>query len=358
MKLTVVAVPAEGYVLNTLSYDVMFNGNSVTVLAQDSTELNIMEPQAWHVKFEQYKPVYVTYDLSLGEEDSSNVWIPADAVASGSLQIGVDGSDAPMWIPFRTDKCFAGWSTNDPNGAQPDVNVLFKEVSVSNLDLFSHDAAAPTKLYASWVEYDGACRVPNLVNTFTVAYYGDLSTSEEDAVRWLDTLVVTQRLGNAVFTHKEVGNSIKNEYSGHFSDDWKIAFNPSGYDVELSVLPCIGFEVDAEAPDVKVVEDENGEQMTYIAATDGVFRIGEALGSRNYNVGVKTTKIRYHFTTAANGGEATVLYGEHWDAGGTYVFGDSLPARFAFRSDACLSEMTGWSFDPDWENSPNNGAYF
>ena len=56
VKLTVVAVPASGYMLNALSYDVMFNGNTVTILAQDSTELNIMENQAWHVKFNQYSP--------------------------------------------------------------------------------------------------------------------------------------------------------------------------------------------------------------------------------------------------------------------------------------------------------------
>ena len=360
VKLIVVAVAADGNVLGSLSYDRVSNGNQDLVMVQDSTELNVMGNQNWHVTFEQFKPVYVTYDLALGEEDSSKVWIPTDAVLSGALQIGADGSEALMWEPYRVDKCFVGWSTYNPNGASPRPEVLpiYTLVSTDNIGDFSDDIASPTPLYALWTDYGNGCNAPHLFNTFTVAYYGDLTESEEDAARWRDTLVVTQRLGNAVFTHMEVGNSIKGEYNGQFSDDWMIAYNPNGYDVELSILPCIGFEVDADDPDVKVVEDMDGEQMEYVTATDGVFRIGTASGGRNYNVGVKTSKIQYHFATVANGGDAAVLYGEHWDAGGTYVYGDSLPARFAFRSDACLSEMTGWSFDPDWENSPNNGAYF
>ncbi|WP_290724603.1 InlB B-repeat-containing protein [Fibrobacter sp. UBA2449] len=347
VKLTVVAVPAEGYVLNTLSYDVMFNGNSVTVLAQDSTELNIMEPQAWHVKFEQYKPVYVTYDLSLGEEDSSNVWIPADAVASGSLQIGADGSDAPMWIPFRTDKCFAGWSTNDPNGAQPDVNVLFKEVSVSNLDLFSHDAAAPTKLYASWVDYTGYCSWPRntLASINLLRYYEDINDEESYRNMYEDTLLVIQRFANVEFKHKAwMSPEFTELTSGPYSSDpLKFVYNPSGYEMSFEILPGLGKKVDPDDPAAKLVVSFP-EDIALVEGENGWFTVPANEDSHFYFVGYKEIFDDYDFVLSPNAGEGEVVYGENWSKNATIRIDGELPAGNVFRTDACFA---GWAYEPE-----------
>ncbi|WP_458450788.1 InlB B-repeat-containing protein [Fibrobacter sp.] len=347
VKLTVVAVPAEGYVLNTLSYDVMFNGNSVTVLAQDSTELNIMENQNWHVKFEQYKPVYVTYDLALGEEDSSNVWIPADAVVSGSLQIGADGSDAPMWIPFRTDKCFAGWSTNDPNGAQPDVNVLFKEVSVSNLDLFSHDAAAPTKLYASWVDYTGYCSWPRntLASINLLRYYEDINDEESYRNMYEDTLLVIQRFANVEFKHKAwMSPEFTELTSGPYSSDpLRFVYNPSGYEMSFEILPGLGKKVDPDDPAAKLVVSFP-EDIALVEGENGWFTVPANEDSHFYYVGYKEIFDDYDFVLSPNAGEGEVVYGENWSKNATIRIDGELPAGNVFRTDACFA---GWAYEPE-----------
>ena len=347
VKLAVVAVPADGYVLNTLSYDVLSNGNSVTVLAQDSSELNIMEPQAWHVKFEQYKPVYVTYDLSLGEEDSSNVWIPADAVASGSLQIGADGSDAPMWIPFRTDKCFAGWSTNDPNGAQPDVNVLFKEVSVSNLDLFSHDAAAPTKLYASWVDYTGYCSWPRntLASINLLRYYEDINDEESYRNMYEDTLLVIQRFANVEFKHKAwMSPEFTELTSGPYSSDpLKFVYNPSGYEMSFEILPGLGKKVDPDDPAAKLVVSFP-EDIALVEGENGWFTVPANEDSHFYFVGYKEIFDDYDFVLSPNAGEGEVVYGENWSKNATIRIDGELPAGNVFRTDACFA---GWAYEPE-----------
>ena len=347
VKLTVVAVPADGYVLNTLSYDVMFNGNSVTVLAQDSTELNITENQDWHVKFEQYKPVYVTYDLSLGEEDSSNVWIPADAVVSGSLQIGADGSDAPMWIPFRTDKCFAGWSTNDPNGAQPDVNVLFKEVSVSNLDLFSHDAAAPTKLYASWVDYTGYCSWPRntLASINLLRYYEDINDEESYRNMYEDTLLVIQRFANVEFKHKAwMSPEFTELTSGPYSSDpLKFVYNPSGYEMSFEILPGLGKKVDPDDPAAKLVVSFP-EDIALVEGENGWFTVPANEDSHFYFVGYKEIFDDYDFVLSPNAGEGEVVYGENWSKNATIRIDGALPAGNVFRTDACFA---GWAYEPE-----------
>ncbi|MBQ3720357.1 MAG: S-layer family protein [Fibrobacter sp.] len=336
VKLTVVAVPAEGYVLNTLSYDVMFNGNSVTVLAQDSTELNIMENQNWHVKFEQYKPVYVTYDLALGEEDSSNVWIPADAVVSGSLQIGADGSDAPMWIPYRTDKCFAGWSTYNPNGSspRPELMPMYTEVSTMNIDDFSSDMASPTPLYALWVEYAEGCSQPSVSASLVLRYIDD-----NDNVYLMGNggeLVVTQNFGEAVFEHRANGASV--------------AFNPAGYKITAQVVSGTGYELDESAPDMSAYADyydEGSWHTVPLEDENGVYTIGDdnrvdqyGTGS-TYYFGHKEKEIEYSITYNLNADNANVFYGENW-TNTPEVTIDTKFNKNVYRADACL---VGWSFD-------------
>ena len=334
VKLTVVAVPADGYVLNTLSYDVMFNGNPVTVLAQDSSELNILGDQSWHVKFEQYKPVYVTYDLALGEEDSSNVWIPADAVPSGSLQIGADGSDAPMWKPYRTDKCFSGWSMYDPNGPRPEVVINYTEVSTWNIEAFSSDITSPTKLYATWVEYGNGCSRPTTARLYAGTYYeGD----DEYRMTSGDTILVSQKFGDAVFTHK----AWLEDYSTD-GDELVFAYNSQGYDVSFTYLPGPGLELDEDNPNAIVV---NAHAMADpLVGEDGWFHLDAAQDANVYYVGFKENKIPYDFVFSANAGDEMVVYGNSWSATRTMKIKDNLPMGSVYLSDACFA---GWSFSPN-----------
>ena len=275
------------------------------------------------------------------------MWIPADAVASGSLQIGADGSDAPMWIPFRTDKCFAGWSTNDPNGAQPDVNVLFKEVSVSNLDLFSHDAAAPTKLYASWVDYTGYCSWPRntLASINLLRYYEDINDEESYRNMYEDTLLVIQRFANVEFKHKAwMSPEFTELTSGPYSSDpLKFVYNPSGYEMSFEILPGLGKKVDPDDPAAKLVVSFP-EDIALVEGENGWFTVPANEDSHFYFVGYKEIFDDYDFVLSPNAGEGEVVYGENWSKNATIRIDGGLPAGNVFRTDACFA---GWAYEPE-----------
>ena len=330
-KYYLVVEPAEGYLLKSLSYDMMVNGQSVTILAQDGAELDVLGNIPMRVTFEQYKPVYVTYDLVLGEEDSSKVWIPADAVPSGSLQIGADGSAAPMWTPYRTDKCFAGWSMYDPNGPQPEVDPIYTEVSTWNVNEFSSDMASPTKLYATWMEYGNGCNQPTTARLYIDSYYeGD----NEYRMTSGDTILVRQKLGDAVFTHR----TWIEDYSVD-GDELVFAYNPQGYDVSFTYLPGPGLELDEDNPNAIVV---NAHAMADpLVAEDGWFHLDAAQNANVYYAGFKEKKIPYDIVFAANAEGETVVYGASWSATRTMRIGGTLPMGSVYRSDACF---VGWSF--------------
>lgn len=333
-KYYLVVEPAEGYLLKSLSYDMMVNGQSVTILAQDGAELDVFGNIPMRVTFEQYKPVYVTYDLVLGEEDSSKVWIPADAVPSGSLQIGADGSAAPMWTPFRTDKCFAGWSMYDPNGPQPEVDPIYTEVSTWNVNEFSSDMASPTKLYATWMEYGNGCNQPTTARLYIDSYY---EGEEEHYMTNGDTIIVSQKFGNAVFTHKAWLDD-----GSTYGDELVFAHNSQGYDVSFTYLPGFGVELDENNPNAIVA---NAAAITEpLVAEDGWFHLDAAQNANAFYVGFKENKIPYDIVFAANAEGETVAYGASWSATRTMRIGGTLPMGSVYRSDACF---VGWSFSPN-----------
>lgn len=333
-KYYLVVEPAEGYLLKSLSYDMMVNGQSVTILAQDGAELDVFGNIPMRVTFEQYKPVYVTYDLVLGEEDSSKVWIPADAVTSGSLQIGADGSAAPMWTPFRTDKCFAGWSMYDPNGPQPEVDPIYTEVSTWNVNEFSSDMASPTKLYATWMEYGNGCNQPTTARLYIDSYY---EGEEEHYMTNGDTIIVSQKFGNAVFTHKAWLDD-----GSTYGDELVFAHNSQGYDVSFTYLPGFGVELDENNPNAIVA---NAAAITEpLVAEDGWFHLDAAQNANAFYVGFKENKIPYDIVFAANAEGETVVYGASWSATRTMRIGGTLPMGSVYRSDACF---VGWSFSPN-----------
>jgi hypothetical protein len=185
------------------------DGNSITALVQDSASVNVKQSLAWHVKFSNYEPVYVAYDLSLGAEDSSYVWLPVNAAWNETLAIPYDGSATEMWRPYREDRCFAGW-TKDLNDAYAPV---YTEVDFMSSGEFSKNAAEPTMLYAVWKAYGGNCSYPSTYTSITPRYYDDVQNPSSYVTIFSDTLVVTQKLDNVVFVHKglslEFGNNTR-----------------------------------------------------------------------------------------------------------------------------------------------------
>ena len=342
-KYYLVVEPAEGQLLKSLSYDMMLNGQSVTVLAQDGAELDIFDNVSMHVEFEQYKPVYVTYDLALGEEDSSKVWIPANAVPSGSLQIGADGSDAPMWIPYRTDKCFGGWSMYAPNGPRPEVMMSYTSVATWNVNEFSTDMASPTQLYATWVEYDENCTWDSNYGTIWKIYVDD--EGERVYLRNEDRYVVSQTFGDAVFRH-DFGNN------GYLQAPPP---NMVGYYIQVQIDLYPGRVIDSDNPAMRahVGHEVSGSlEMSELVADEKGYLIGNYQPGNNgyylYYFGYQTLPLHYSFTYNVNAGDAEVYYNPGW-ASSTPDGGVEQGEELVFPHDRLVSRtggcLWGWSFD-------------
>ena len=351
----VVARPSAGYVLSELTYDMVVDGNPITILLQDSAIVNVKRNMTFHAKFESYAPVQVAYDLSLGAEDSSYVWIPADAVDEGSLALGDGGVATAMWMPYRSDKCFAGWSkltaAEYAEAVANDEEVpVYNELSTDNYDEFS--AVGLNKLYAIWKDYGAGCSRPTYNGTtytsaFTIVNYEDPANLDDESLEQNDTLLVTQSFGDAVFMHKASGDDIKNPYNGQWSDDWKLGYNPAGYNVRIEVIPGAGYSVDSNAPETKVVAVSYEKNL--MVANEELFHIGADSLVTNYETSIAKTKKQYNIVFASAAGETPVFYGENWMGAGTFSIGDPLPARAAFREGYCDQSM--------WYLQENSGEY-
>lgn len=326
VTLQVVAVPDPGYVLKQLTYDMVVDGNSITALVQDSASVNVKQSLAWHVKFSNYEPVYVAYDLSLGAEDSSYVWLPVNAAWNETLAIPYDGSATEMWRPYREDRCFAGW-TKDLNDAYAPV---YTEVDFMSSGEFSKNAAEPTMLYAVWKAYGGNCSYPSTYTSITPRYYDDVQNPSSYVTIFSDTLVVTQKLDNVVFVHKGLSLEFGN--------------NPYGYKMSLGVLPEYGHELDTSAHLPQVTMLNSGALVLLEGDDEGAFILGSnEMNNEDCYVGYKDMTT-YKVVLSTNAGGATVFYGDSWASSAAIRVGEHLPDGNIFRRDACFS---GWSFDPD-----------
>ena len=325
VPLTVVVVPEPGYVLKQLTYDMTVDGSPVTVLVEDGATINVKQDLAWRAKFVDFEPVYVTYDLQLGPDDSSKVWIPTNATLSEEIVIPADGSAYEMWKPSREGYIFDGW-TKDPN----DNNAAtFTYVDSQNSSEFSNNAARPTQLYAKFRQGNIVGGISNVV----LRYYDDIDQKiYSDVFGSKDTLVVTQKLGSVVFEHKIT-------YSNYFFQ------NPHGYKVSFGVLPVYGHELaDDEIPQV-VMENYDYSLAAIADNGDGTFTLGAGTASSAilYAVGYRE-KGAYKVALSPNAGDAPVTYGEHWTKSVILQGGASLPVGSVFRKDACFA---GWSFEPE-----------
>ena len=325
VSMIVVAIPEPGYTLKQLSYDMTMNDNSLSILTTDSATVNVDQDITWHVTFSNFETVYLAYDLSLSGEDSSKVWIPANATLNEGIEVLGDGFAHEMWKPYREDVCFDGW-TKDPD----DVSApIFTEVDEMNSGEFSKNPTMPTQLYAV---YGRACSQPS-TNTIYSRYFEDMNNPSSYSEIFKDTLVVTQKLENHTFTHKGTRLSF--------------GVNANGYLMAFSILPEHGHELESETPQVS--ENVNGSLVAYAANTESVYHIGTNASSSEFYVGFKDLTT-YKVVLSANAGGAAVFYGENWSTSAALRIGGSLPDGRLFRTDACFS---GWSFDPEEIAEPN-----
>jgi hypothetical protein len=300
-----VVLPEDGYELKELTYNISKNGNDMTVVMEDSAALNIAENQRWHVKFGSFDPVYIAFDLALNEDDSSKVWLPSDAVANGEYQITADGTDIPLWVPYRADKCFAGWMLSGlpqfSGDGEVEIIKIVSDLTVQNISDYSTSAKMPTLLTAVWVDYDEHCSYPTSPVKVALRYYEDKDNFVEMGEG--DTLVVTQTLGDATFMHRDVGY------------DLELANNPVGYDISVLIIPGAGYAFDASdskmsayvrcfSEDVWVTDTIEQSDLGYRIKTAGE-------PTTTYYFGRK--EVERHFVYDMNVRNTTVFYEDDWD---------------------------------------------
>lgn len=159
VKLSMEAVANDGYVFDVLSYKV---GTTSEVLLNGS-EFDFMNGLNMAVDFVELKPVYVTFDLSLKtSEDSSKTYLPVGSFATGSLKMEKEKDIVEFWKPFRTDKCFSGWTTVKADAFKAG-DPIFPSLNASNYIDFSKDEKSPTSLYAVWNDCAGKAPTPTVV---------------------------------------------------------------------------------------------------------------------------------------------------------------------------------------------------
>ena len=159
VKLTMEAIANDGYAFDVLSYKV---GTASEVLLNGS-EFDFMDGLNMAVDFIELKPVYVTYDLSLkSSEDSSKTYLPVGSAAAGSLKMEKEKDVVEFWKPFRTDKCFSGWTTVKADAFKTG-DPIFSALDATNYIDFSKDANAPTNLHAIWNDCAGKAPTPTVV---------------------------------------------------------------------------------------------------------------------------------------------------------------------------------------------------
>ena len=143
IPLTIHANADDHYALNTDKFYYTVKGVDGSTMIGDGVKLAVGEADVdLYVSFEYSGPYYVSYNLNMESANYENLFIPADAVKNDSVPAR---SPYPMWVPFRSDSCFAGWST-DADG----VSGTMKTMDAKAVSAMSPDEMTPTSLYAIW----------------------------------------------------------------------------------------------------------------------------------------------------------------------------------------------------------------
>ena len=230
--LTIHANADSRYTLNADKFYYTVKGIDGSTVIVDGAKLAVGDADIdLYVSFDYAGPFYVSYDMNTDSSNYGNLFFPANAVKNDSLPAR---SPYPMWVPFRTDSCFAGWST-DADGTSGAVKTL-DEKAVSSM---SPNIDAPTNLYAVWDSPEN-CSV-SMATVFKTGKEAELSVYQ-------------------IFD----GDTIRHAVD---SAGLQIAVNDKGYNFFIDVLPGDSFM----PVDVAVKGDKS-----ISANGDGSFLIGVA----------------------------------------------------------------------------------
>ena len=329
VKFRVVAVPAENYTLDKISYETAKNGNVMTVTVEDSAEVNVMESLPWTVKFKSLAPIYVTYDLSLVyPDDSADTYLPTNAAKSESLELASNADTVSFWKPYRVSTCFKGWSTTAAANYTADDSA-YTTFNAGNFTEFSTNPDNPTTLYAIW----GAC--PETRNIWTVEN-GQMNA----------TLVLYQLFGDDTLFH-EVSNRRGVTLEG---DAFDVYVDP------VKSAPKAGYHYAADAKyelsyqyALPVTEGSDPVSETVEVEPDaengGVWHL-TSVGIPSTPTYIFTTDVEmmsYLIVFDVNTKNATVFYGPDWVKEKTLTLGsgdeDKAFPQDLRRTDACFE---GW----------------
>jgi hypothetical protein len=346
VKFTMEANANDGYAFDVLSYKV---GTSSEVLLNGS-EFDFMNGLDMAVDFVELKPVYVTYDLSLtSSEDSSKTYLPVRSAATGSLKMEKEKDVVEFWQPFRTDKCFSGWST-----IKADVFIkgdpVYTSLDATNYIDFSKDAKAPTKLYAIWYDCAGAAPTPTIV----------LKNGNEHT-----TLVLYQEFNSKYLRHEipDAGISLAGSAFDFFIDETKTVVE-AGYSVDFAAYK-LSYTY-ATASGTSNPKDVAQVAGAWQVSTEGI----PAVPTYTFASTVSPVEYTVVFNENATGINAKPFFGDSWadymtkdafvvDADKNWTVKasysiESLVKKFPmalYRNGYC---MQGYTFD---KNDDANGVY-
>ena len=231
--LTIHANADNRYALNTDKFYYTVKGVDGSTVIVDGVKLAVGDADIdLYVSFDYAGPVYVTYDLNMDAGNLEKLFVPANAVKNDSVPAR---SPYPMWVPFRSDSCFAGWST-DVDGASGSM----KTIDVKTASTMSPDEMAPTSLYAIWSD-PANCNV-SMATIFKMGKEAELSVYQ-------------------IFD----GDTIRHTVD---SAGLQIAVNDKGYNFFIDVLPGNSFmPVDVAVKGDKSIS-ANGDGSFLIGAAD------------------------------------------------------------------------------------------
>ncbi len=329
VKFRVVAVPAENYTLDKISYETAKNGNVMTVTVEDSAEVNVMESLPWTVKFKSLAPIYVTYDLSLGVTDSADTYLPTNATKSEKLELANNADTVVFWKPYRASTCFQGWSTTAAANYTADDSA-YTTFNAGNFTEFSTNPDNPTTLYAIWGD-----DCPETRNIWTVEN-GQMNA----------TLVLYQLFGDDTLFHEVLdrrGLTLEGDSFDVYIDPVRSA-PKSGYHYAADAKYELSYRytlpvTEGSNPDIETVEVEPD------AEKGGVWHLTSVgiPSTPTYTFTTDVEMMSYLIVFDVNAGDAPVFYGTDWVKEKTLTL-DSGDEDKAFpqdlrRTDACFE---GW----------------
>ena len=342
IKFRVVAVPAENYTLDKISYETAKNGNVMTVTVEDSAEVNVMESLPWTVKFKSLAPIYVTYDLSLVyPDDSADTYLPTNATKSETLELANNADTVSFWKPYRVSTCFQGWSTTAAANYTADDSA-YTTFNAGNFTEFSTNPDNPTTLYAIW----GDC--PEIRNLWTV------ENSQMNA-----TLVLYQLFGDDTLFH-EVSNRRGVTLEG---DAFDVYVDP------VKSAPKAGYHYAADAKyelsyqyALPVTEGSDPVSETVEVEPDaengGVWHLTSVgiPSTPTYTFKTDVEMMNYLIVFDVNAGDAPVFYGTDWTKEKTLTVDSGADEKkfpvYQRRTDACFA---GWDLTTAMGAGPYHG---